>query len=233
MELEILQGAVSAIIYQNYDNGYTVLRLQCEDGQTVTVVGTIPVPVLGERLMVTGKWSTHPSYGRQFDAEFLERLMPESVNEIRAYLSGRAIKGIGPKLAGKIVSRFGEDTLRILEREPERLAEIPGISLAKAQQMGKDFLQQVGMRHLMEFFVFHHLTAELAVLTYRLYGETAIDLIHNDPYLLTEDGLDAPFGIVDQFAIDLGISGDDPRRIEAGILFELRYNLDAGHSFLP
>lgn len=233
MELEILQGAVSAILFQNYENGYAVLRLLCEDGNTATVVGTIPVPILGERLMVTGKWSTHPSYGRQFDAEFLERLMPETVNEIRAYLSGRAIKGIGPKLAGKIVARFGEDTLRVLEREPERLAEISGISLQKAQQMGRDFILQVGMRHLMEFFAFHHLPVELAVITYRLYGETAIDLIHNDPYLLTEDGLDAPFGVVDQFAVDLGVAGDDPRRIEAGILFELRYHLDSGHSFLP
>ena len=233
METEILQGVIAAVVYQNYDNGYAVLRLSCQDRQTVTVVGTIPLPAVGERLMVTGKWSSHPSYGKQFDAEFLERLMPETAPEITAYLSSRVIKGIGPKLAARIVAHFGEDTLRVLEREPHRLAEVSGISEAKARQMGQDFMLQVGMRHLMEFFTLHHLPAELAVQTYKLYGEGSIDMLYDDPYLLTEEGLDAPFGAVDQFAIELGVSGDDPRRVEAGILFELRYNLTAGHSFLP
>ena len=232
MEPEILQGTISAVVYQNYENGYAVLRLSCQ-GQTVTVVGTIPLPAIGERLMVTGKWISHPSYGRQFEAEFLERLMPETASEITAYLSSRVIKGIGPKLAARIVARFGEQTLYILEREPERLSEVSGISLSKAQQMGQDFLSQVGIRHLMEFFTLHRLPAELAVQTYKLYGNQAIDMLYDDPYLLTEEGLDAPFGAVDQFAIELGVSGDDPRRVEAGVLFELRYNLTAGHSFLP
>ena len=96
-ELEILQGAISAVVYQNYENGYAVLRLNVGGGQSVTVVGTIPLPAVGERLMVTGKWSTHSSYGRQFEAEFLERLMPQNAMEILNYLSSRAIKGIGPR----------------------------------------------------------------------------------------------------------------------------------------
>lgn len=232
-ESEILQGVIAAVVYQNYENGYAVLRLQGQDGQTVTVVGTIPLPAVGERLMVTGRWSSHPSYGRQFEAEFLERLMPETAPEITAYLSSRIIKGIGPKTAARIVAHFGEQTLRIMEREPERLAEVSGISSAKAKQIGQDFMLQIGLRHLMEFFALHQLPAELAVQTYRLYGESAIDMLYDDPYLLTQEGLDAPFGAVDHFAVELGISGDDPRRIEAGILFELRYNLTAGHSFLP
>ena len=232
-EPEILQGVIGAVVYQNYDNGYSVLRLRCQDGQTVTVVGIIPLPAVGERLMVTGKWSSHPSYGKQFEAEFLERLLPETTTEITAYLSSRVIKGIGPKIAARIVAHFGEDTLRIMEREPARLAEVTGISAAKAQQIGEDFLLQVGLRHLMEFFTLHHLPAELAVQTYKLYGESAIDVLYEDPYLLTEEEFDAPFGTVDQFAIELGFAGDDPRRVEAGILFELRYNMTAGHSFLP
>jgi len=232
-ESEILQGVIGAVVYQNYDNGYAVLRLQCQDGQTVTVVGTIPLPAIGERLMVTGKWSSHPSYGKQFDAEFLERLLPETSAEITAYLSSRIIKGIGPKMAARIVSHFDAETLRIMEREPARLAEVPGISAAKAKQIGEDFLLQVGMRHLMEFFTLHRLPPELAVQTYKLYGESAIDMLYDDPYLLTEEEFDAPFGAVDQFAIELGVSGEDPRRVEAGVLFELRYNLNAGHSFLP
>ena len=232
-DLEILQGTISAVVYQNYENGYAVLRLQCDDGQTVTVVGTIPLPSVGERLMVTGKWSSHPSFGRQFEAEFLERLMPQTEGEILRYLSSRSVKGIGPVTAARIVQRFGARTLQIMEQEPDRLSEISGISPAKAKAIGEEFRLQVGMRQLMEFFALHHLPAELAVRAYKLYGETTVDLLYDDPYLLMDEGLEAPFGAVDRFAIELGIAGDDPRRIEAGLLFELHYNLTAGHSFLP
>lgn len=233
MEMEIIQGVITGVVFQNYDNGYCVLRLKTQGDQQITVVGTIPMPTPGERLMVTGKWSTHANYGRQFEAEFLERLMPQTEGEILRYLSGRVIKGIGPRIAARIVDRFGENTLQIMERQPERLAEVTGISLAKAQAIGEEFRLQVGLRHLMEFFAIHQLSAELAVKAYKLYGENTIDLLYDDPYLLMDPGLEAPFGAVDQFAISLGVAGDDPRRIEAGILFELRYNLLAGHSFLP
>ena len=232
-DLEILQGAISAVVYQNYENGYAVLRVNVGGGQNVTVVGTIPLPAVGERLMVTGKWSTHSSYGRQFEAEFLERLMPQTSLEILNYLSSRIIKGIGPKTAARIVEHFGEQTLLVMEREPERLAEVPGISREKAKAMGEEFRLQVGMRQLMEFFAVHHLPAELAVRAYKLYGDSTVELLYDDPYLLMDEGLDAPFGAVDRFAIELGVAGDDPRRVEAGILFELNYNLTAGHSFLP
>lgn len=232
-ELEILQGAISAVVYQNYDNGYAVLRVNVGGGQTVTVVGTIPLPAVGERLMVTGKWSNHASYGRQFEAEFLERMMPQTTLEILNYLSSRVIKGIGPKMAERIVGCFGEETLLVMEREPLRLAEVPGISREKARAIGEEFRLQVGMRQLMEFFALHHLPAELAVRTYKLYGDATIELLYDDPYLLMDDGLEAPFGAVDRFAIELGIASDDPRRVEAGVLFELNYNLTGGHSFLP
>lgn len=232
-ELEILQGTISAVIYQNYENGYAVLRVAVGAGQTVTVVGTIPLPAVGERLMVTGKWSTHSSYGKQFEAEFLERLMPQTSMEILNYLSSRVIKGIGPKMAARIVDCFGDETLQVMERQWERLAEVPGISREKAKTIAEEFRLQVGMRQLMEFFALHHLPAELAVRTYKLYGESTVELLYDDPYLLMDDGLEAPFGAVDRFAIELGVAGDDPRRIEAGILFELNYNLSAGHTFLP
>ncbi len=232
-EMEILQGSVAAVIFQNYDNGYTVLRLQCDNGQTATVVGTIPLPAVGERLMVTGKWTSHASYGKQFEAEFLERLMPETRADILAYLGSRIIKGVGPVTAARIVNRFGEDTLKILEQDPLRLAEVSGISTAKAKAIGEAFRLQFGMRHLMEFFALHQLPAELAVKTYKLYGEAATELLYEDPYLLMDEQLEAPFGAVDRFAIELGVDGDDPRRIAAGLIFELTYNLNAGHSFLP
>ena len=118
-EMEILQGTISAVVYQNYENGYSVLRLNVGGGENVTVVGTIPLPVVGEQLMVTGRWSTHSNYGKQFEAEFLDRMMPQSASEILAYLSSRVVKGIGPKSAARIVNHFGEDTLLVMEREPE------------------------------------------------------------------------------------------------------------------
>ena len=233
MEMEILQGVIGAVVYENYDNGYAVLRLRCGAGEAVTVVGTIPLPSVGERLMVTGRWTSHQSYGRQFEAEFLERMMPQTSMEILAYLSGRVIKGIGPRTAAKIVEHFGDETLLIMERQPLRLAEVPGISREKAKAIGEEFRLRVGMRQLMEFFALHHLPAELAVRTYKLYGEQTVELLYDDPYLLMDEGLEAPFGAVDRFAVELGVSAGDPRRVEAGILFELKYNLQAGHSFLP
>ena len=232
-ELEILQGTIAGILYQNYDNGYSVLRLACDNGQTITVVGTVPLPFLGEQLMVTGKWSNHASYGRQFEAEFLERLLPQTSAQILTYLSGRAIKGVGPKLAAAIVNRFGADTLNIMEQSPELLAEVSGISPAKAIAIGEAYRLQVGVRHILEFFALHMLPSELAVRAYKRYGDGILDLLYDDPYLLLEDGLNAPFAIVDKFAIELGISGDDHRRVEAGIRFELQYNATAGHTFLP
>ena len=232
-EMEILQGAISAVVFQNYENGYAVLRLNVGGGQNVTVVGIIPLPVVGEQLMVTGRWSTHSNYGKQFEAEFLDRMMPQTATEILAYLSSRVVKGIGPKTAARIVDHFGEDTLVVMEREPQRLAEVSGISPERAKSIGEEFRLQVGMRQLIEFFAVHHLPAELAVRAYKIYGDSTMNLLYDDPYLLMDDGLDASFGAVDRFAIDLGVAGDDPRRVEAGILFELSYNLSAGHSFLP
>ena len=231
-ELQILQGTIGAVVFQNYDNGYAVLRLRC-GAETVTVVGTIPMPAVGEKLMVTGKWSSHASYGRQFEAEFLERLLPQTAMEILQYLSGRVIKGIGPRTAARIVEKFGDQTLAIMEREPQQLAQVSGISAAKARAIGEEFRLRIGMRQLMEFFATHQLPAELAVRVYKLYGEQAVELLYDDPYLLMDEGLDAPFGAVDRFAVELGVAGDDARRLEAGMVFELRYNLLSGHSFLP
>ena len=124
-ELEIIQGVIGAVVFQNYDNGYAVLRLNVGAGQHVTVVGTIPLPAVGERLMVTGKWSNHPTFGRQFEAEFLERMMPQTSMEILSYLSSRIIKGIGPKMAARIVEYFGDETLTIMNGNPSAWQRYP------------------------------------------------------------------------------------------------------------
>lgn len=233
MEQEILRGVVGAIVFKNEDNGYCVLRLQCDDGQTVTVVGTIPQPIIGEKLMVTGHWSSHPSYGKQFDAEFLERVLPETESDILKYLSGRAVKGIGPVLATRLVRRFGADTLKVIEAEPEKLSTISGISKAKAVAISENFRLQSGIRHLMEFFSSYRLPPELAIKVYRLYGESSRDILHSDPYLLTEESLDCPFQLVDHFALEIGVTPQDDRRLEAGILHTLMEAQENGHSFLP
>ena len=230
---ELIRGSVAAVVYQNEENGYAVIRLASESGETITVVGSIPMVRVGERLEVTGKWSHHASYGRQFEAEFLERLMPESAAEILAYLSSHSLKGIGAVTAQRIVEAFGDRALEVIETEPQRLTEIPGISLRKANEISESFQRQVGVRRLIEFLTPHHLPPELALRLYRIYGELAIDAVRDDPYLLTDPYFGAEFGDVDAFALELGVDGDDERRVEAGVLFELAHNLNNGHTFLP
>ncbi|MBE6932984.1 MAG: ATP-dependent RecD-like DNA helicase [Ruminococcaceae bacterium] len=232
-ELELLRGTVCAVVFQNEENGYTVLKLDSEGDGIITVVGTIPLVSVGERLMITGKWQAHAQYGRQFSAEFLERLMPETKQQILAYLSSRTIRGIGPKTAVKIVDRFGENALEIIEHHPEQLAQIAGITMQKAKAMSEAFASQTGVRRLIEFLTSHGLSAQIAMRLYRSYGEYAIDEIRENPYLLTDGEFGAGFGEVDAFALSIGLEGDDERRVEAGVLFELCHNLGNGHVFLP
>lgn len=230
---EIIRGVVATILYQNELNGYTVVRFSTEDGQTITVVGTIPMCRQGERLVITGHWENHSSHGTQFRAELLERLMPDGAEEIEKYLASRAIRGIGPRTARRIVERFGNETFAVMEQSPERLAEVPGISLKKAIDIGESFQKQFGMRKLLEFLMANGLSAELAMPLYQAYGDLAMDALREDPYLLTGAFFGAPFSAVDHFAVSQGIEAEDPRRVEAATLYTLRHNLGNGHTFLP
>ena len=233
MELELLYGTVSAIVFQNPENGYTVLRLRSQDGELVTVVGSMPLTIVGERLSITGRWIAHATYGRQFEAQVLERLMPETTDEILAYLSSRAIKGVGEKTALRIVTAFGERSLDVIENEPEKLTQISGISSSKAKEISESFKRQVGMRRLIEFLAAHHLPVGLAMRLYRAYGEFAVDALQDDPYMLTLPYFGADFAVVDAFALSLEVDADDERRVEAGIIFELTFNQSNGHTFIP
>ena len=230
---EVIRGSIAAVLYQNEVNGYTVIRFTTEDLETITVVGTIPLCSQGERLVITGHWETHASHGQQFRAEFLERLMPDGAAEIERYLASRAIRGIGPKTASRIVARFGERTFAVMEEAPERLAEVPGISYKKAMEIGENFQKQFGMRKLLEFLMSHGLPSDLAMPLYKAYGDLAQEALRDDPYLLTEEFFGADFAAVDAFAVSLGIEAEDTRRLEAATLFTLRHNLGNGHTFLP
>lgn len=232
-EPTIIRGTIAAVLYQNEATGYTVVRFQTEAGESITVVGTIPLSMPGEQLVVTGHWENHSTHGPQFRAEFLERQMPDGAQEIERYLASRAIRGIGPRTASRIVRRFGGDTFDIMEKQPERLAEVPGISEKKALEIGEAFQKQFGMRKLLEFLMAHHLPTDLAMPLYKAYGELAMEALQDDPYLLTEDYFGAEFSLVDRFALELGVEAEDLRRLEAATLYTLRHNLGNGHTFLP
>ena len=191
-ELVRLEGSVSAVVFQNQENGYAVLRLKTDGGALHTVVGTLPAMTVGERLRVEGCWIEHSSYGRQLELQSAERLMPESRIEILAYLSSHAVRGVGPKIAARIVERFGADSLRIIEHEPNRLTEISGISQAKADEIHESFQSQQGLRRLAEFFSSYHLPSDLAVRVYRAYGELSMMAIQDNPYFLTEEARISP-----------------------------------------
>ena len=186
-EQELIRGTVAAVLYQNQENGYSVIRFTTDQGVTITVVGTIPMCTPGEHLAVTGHWEDHTTHGPQFRAEFLERVMPSGAEAIETYLSSRAIKGIGPRTASRIVKLFGDQTFEIMEQHPERLAEVPGISPQKAKAIGQSFQKQFGMRKLLEFLLSNGLPGELAMPLYKAYGDLAMDALRDDPYLLTED----------------------------------------------
>lgn len=232
-ELSELSGRVVSVIYANEENGYTVLRLDTMDGGVTTVVGTLPSACAGEELHAFGAWMTHPSHGRQFKAEYAERSLPRTAEAIYSYLAGRAVKGIGPATAALIVNSFGEKTLDVLENHPERLEEIRGISREKALRMSADFRRQAGLRRLMEFLCGHGLRPLLAVKLYKFYGEGAMDVLGGDPYILAAPHIGGSFAEADHLAFDLGCEADDPNRIRAAVIFELRHNANNGHCFIP
>ena len=229
----LIRGTVEAVLFENQENGYTVIRFRSEEGESITVVGTIPLTAAGEQLVITGHWETHSTHGPQFRAEFLERVMPSGAASIEKYLASRVIRGVGPQTAKRIVARFGDDTFRVMEEEPHRLAEVAGISAKKAQEIGQHFQKQFGMRKLLEYFMSHGLPVELAMPLYKAYGDLAMDVLQDDPYLLSDDYFGGDFRVVDEFALKLGIEADDSRRVEAAAIYTLRHNLGNGHTFLP
>ena len=231
-ELEKIEGAVSAVIFQNEENGYTILKLDVH-GEEVTVVGPMAGAAPGEYLSIRGRWTRHPTYGPQMKAEVVERRLPQGLKEIYHYLSSGAVKGVGKATARLIIEEFGEDSLTVIEEEPEKLAKIKGITKKRAAQISEAFRQQMGSRRLMEFLGEHNFPLELAALLRRAYGDMALEVIKANPYLLLEEEFEVEFSQADALALSLGVGAEDPLRLEAGLQFELAHNLKNGHTFLP
>ena len=232
-ELATYDGAVHSIIFQNAENGYTVLRLLTEEGEVVTVVGCIPCVAPGEHLTVSGVWETHPQHGEQLKAVELERSLPEDEEEIFNYLSSGVCKGVGPATARRIVDRFGPETLDILEREPERLHLIKGVTAKKAQEIARSFRRHMGLRRLMEFLSRYQLPPVLAMSLRHQYGDAALEMVRANPYLLSSDACGVEFSIADEIAMGMGIAADSGERMQAAVTFELSHNEQNGHVFLP
>ncbi len=233
MEHAQVEGTVSAVLFCNEENGYTVLRLECDGGDEITAVGYMPSVAPGEALELEGSWGRHPSYGEQFKAEIVVRRMPVGEKAVFEYLASGVIKGVRMGLARQIVDLFGADALTVIEQEPERLCEIRGVSAKRARAIGEAFREQLGMRRLAGFLSEHRLPLATAMPLYKRFGDLAVDVVRDEPYLLADRALDIPFAQVDALAIELGVAGDDPQRVEAALIFELDHNADNGHVFLP
>ena len=230
--MEQLAGTVEHIVFRNEDNGFTVLEL---DTGTVleTVVGVMPPVQAGETLRVTGAWTESPNFGRQFKATACESSLPTDETAILRYLASGAVRGIGPSTAAKIVDRFGADSLRILEEEPEALAKIKGISLSKAREMGQSFASQFGLREVVLTFAGYGMTPNEALRAWKKFGTTTLAKIKANPYLLCTPGLYIGFERADKLCMELHGDKLDPNRLEAGVQYVLRHNQQTGHTCLP
>ncbi len=228
-----LCGSVDRIVFRNQDNGWTVLDLETEKDGIQKVVGELPMVAVGETVRLQGEWVEHATFGRQFRAQMCERYLPTDTTAIYRYLSSGTLKGIGPSLAMRIVQTFGDGALTVIEKEPRRLAQISGISLKKAEEIGESFAAQFGLREVMLAFSAYGLTPSEAVRCFKKWGMKTVDTVRENPYLLCTGGLRIGFERADAIAQDMLFTQTDPRRVAAGIQYVLRHNLGNGHTCLP
>jgi exodeoxyribonuclease V alpha subunit len=229
-----LQGSVERITYYNEENGYSVIRLNVEGrSDLVTVVGNLPEVQPGESLRLEGRWTTHPQYGRQFNAEWCKQVLPATVEGIKAYLGSGMIKGVGPVTAKRIVQRFGVDTLRVLDEDAEQLQETPGVGPKRAAAVAEAWEEQKQIREVMMFLHSHGVSTNLAVKIYKTYGDDALHVVQEDPYRLARDIWGVGFKTADKVAQDLGLPHDAPSRVQAGVAYALSQLADEGHVYVP
>lgn len=232
-ELSEINGTVSAVIFRNDENGYGVVKLELDSGENVTAVGCLPYIAPGEMISAEGSWMTHAQHGRQFKIEQCSRLLPTSAEAIYEYLAGGTVRGVGPATAALIVDRFGDKSLDVLEMQPEKLAEIKGISSAKAKDISAGFKKQAGVRRLTEFLCSYGIQPIFALRMFKFYGNSAIEVVHENPYILSSSHIGASFAEADSLALALGLEGDSLNRVCAAVVFELVHNSGNGHCFIP
>ena len=231
---ECVTGYIDHIIFRNEDNGYTVMVLKgVKDEDELTCVGTFPVITQGASIEAEGSFIQHPVYGKQFQAVRLTEKMPEDAMAMERYLGSGAIKGIGAALAGRIVRRFGSDTLRIVEEEPERLAEIKGISEKKAHEIAIQIAEKSEMRKVMMFLQKYGISLNLGAKIYQKYGDSVYSVLQENPYRLADDISGVGFKIADEIAYRIGIHTDSDYRIKSGLSYTLLQAGGEGHVYLP
>lgn len=230
--METLKGFITEIVYQSPQTGYTVAHLQTLDKEE-TIVGSMPTIDDGENLELTGEWTEHKIYGPQFKVSSYVSVMPEDEVSMIRYLGSGVIRGIGPTLASRIVKEFGEDTFRVIEREPERLSRIKGITLRKAQEIGVMMQEKQGFRDALIFLQKYGVGNTLALKIYSFYQERIYSIIQENPYKLAEDIHGVGFKTADEIARRVGVNKDSDYRIRSGILYTLSLATSQGNMYLP
>lgn len=229
---ETITGELSHIIFSNEDNGYTVARF---DGDNINfiAVGILYSVREGEKLELTGEWTEHSTYGEQFKVESFKKIMPTSCDDIGRYLSSGIIKGVRKATATKIIEAFGEDSLKVISEDPERLSKIRGISLQKAYEISKNFNMQLGTSQLFIFLNRFGISANSCMKIYRRYQALSREIVLSDPYLLCTEDCGISFHKADDIAMQNGFFKTEPKRIKAGIIYTLKNALQYGHTYLP
>lgn len=230
--MEVVTGYVEHIVFRNEDNGYTVLNLENEDGE-ITCVGEFNFIGEGELMEMHGEYVNHSVYGMQFKVSSHEVKEPEDKVSIERYLGSGAIKGVGAALAGRIVAKFGEDTFRIVEQEPERLAEVKGISERKAREIASQIEEKKDMRQAMIYLQKYGISVTLAAKIYRHYGEKVYRVMEENPYQLADNIEGIGFKTADEIASRIGIHTDSDYRIRSGLFYTLQQAVGEGHIYLP
>ena len=230
--LEEKQGTIAEIIFHNSENGYTVAIFETET-DAFTAVGNLPAVTAGRSYILQGEFTTHPVYGEQFSIKSFEEVMPSTEDGIREFLASEAMKGIGRKTAAAIVSVFGTDTLRVIEEEPHRLTDVPGIGKKTAERISLAFGKHGEFASIVLYLQQFGINAEYAMKLYRVYGSGTIEAVKENPYRLVEDIFGVGFKKADKIADRMGVARDDEFRIKSGVKFTLSYFAGEGNTFLP
>ncbi|MEU3599378.1 ATP-dependent RecD-like DNA helicase [Streptomyces sp. NPDC006798] len=233
--LSVLEGVLERITYANEENGYTVARVDTGrgSGDLLTVVGSLLGAQPGESLRMEGRWGSHPQYGKQFTVENYTTVLPATIQGIRRYLGSGLIKGIGPRIAERIVDHFGTETLEVIEQEPARLVEVPGLGPKRTRLIGSAWEEQKAIKEVMVFLQGVGVSTSVAVRIYKKYEDASISVVRNQPYRLAADVWGIGFLTADRIAQAVGIPHDSPERVKAGLQYALSQSTDQGHCFLP